>query len=344
MAVAQQVKSDQTTEEINHLLAGVPDARVTREAQNTILSLRALVEASDDAIIGKTLDGTVVSWNKGAEKMYGYTAEEVLGKSISVLMPPGHRNEFPEIMMRLRRGEHIQRWETKRIHKNGNAIDASVTISPVKSTGGMVIGACVVARDITEQRRDQEALRLSEERFRVALKNAPVVVSSQDRRLRYTWINLSSLGLAQEDYLGRTDAEIFGGDDGARLTDIKEEVLRTGIESQVEVTITSQGRRHYQDLVVEPIRDAKGTVMGLLCSAIDITPLRETIAHLQQALDEIQTLRGLLPICASCKKIEDEGGTWQVLETYLQNHSEARFSHSLCPDCLRKLYPGYHPR
>ena len=181
MGIAKQVKPDRTMEPDQ--LAAAPDAMVTKEALNTVLSLRALVEASDDAIIGKAMDGTIVSWNKGAEKIYGYTAEEIIGKSISVLISPGHANEFPEIMARLRRGEHIERYETKRIDKHGNAIDVSVTISPVKSSGGMVVGACVVARDITEQRRDQEALRLSEERFRVALKNAPVVVSSQDLRM-----------------------------------------------------------------------------------------------------------------------------------------------------------------
>src|SRR5215471_479597 len=92
--------------------------KIQREASDE-LDLRALVDASDDAIIGKTLDGTVISWNKGAEKMYGYKAEEILGKPISVLMSPGHPNELPEIMKRLRRGEHFQRFETTRIHKDG---------------------------------------------------------------------------------------------------------------------------------------------------------------------------------------------------------------------------------
>jgi PAS domain S-box-containing protein len=160
-----------------------------KEAQNALLGLRALVNASDDAIIGKTIDGTIISWNKGAEKTYGYKAEEILGKSISVLIPPGHPNEFPEIMMRLQRGEHIKSFETTRIHKDGHIMDVSVTISPVRAKDGKVVGASVVARDITQQRQDQEALRLSEERFRAALKGAPVVVFSQDLGLRYTWMN-----------------------------------------------------------------------------------------------------------------------------------------------------------
>jgi PAS domain S-box-containing protein len=310
------------------------------------LDLRALVEASDDAIIGKTIDGTIISWNKGAEKTYGYKAEEILGKPISVLMPPGHPNEFPKIMIRLRRGEHIKTFETTRIHKDGHIMDVSVTISPVRNTDGKIVGASVVARDITQQKRDQEALRISEERFRAALKSAPVVVFSQDLGLRYTWmnsINSPLLSLAPEDYMGRTDSEIFGSEEGARLTTIKEEVLRTGIDSHAEVTVTLKGQMHYFDLVVEPLRDPRGKLIGLLCSAIDITSLKETIANLQQALDDVQMLKGLLPICASCKKIRDDRGTWQIMEKYIQDHSEAKFSHGICPECMRKLYPEYYP-
>jgi len=307
------------------------------------LDLRALVEASDDGIIGKTLDGTIVSWNNGAEKIYGYKAEEILGQPISILIPPGHPDELPVIMTRLRRGEAIENFETTRIHKDGHPIDVSVTISPVMGRGGVVVGASVVARDISKQKSAHEALRLSEERFRVALKNAPVVVFSHDLQLRYTWINSPVLALTHEDYLGRTDAEIFGDEDGARLTAIKEEVLHTEIESHTEVNVTLKGERHYFDLLVGPLRDPTAGLIGLLGSAIDITSLKETIAKLQQALDEVQLLSGLFPICASCKRIRDEHGLWQPMEVYIQAHSEAKFSHGVCPDCLRKLYPAYGP-
>jgi PAS domain S-box-containing protein len=134
------------------------DVTEHREAQNTILGLRALVDASNDAIIGKTMDGTIVSWNKGAEKIYGYKAKEILGRSITVLIPPEHPNEFPEIMLRLQRGEHIENYETRRIHKDGHPIDVSVSISPVKNKEGLVVGASVIARDISEHREAQNSI------------------------------------------------------------------------------------------------------------------------------------------------------------------------------------------
>ena len=307
------------------------------------LYLAAIVQASDDAIIGKTLDGTIVSWNKGAEKIYGYKAEEILGHSIAILLPPGKPDKLPGIMKQLRRGQRIESYETTRVHKDGHLIDVSVTVSPVKNKAGKVVGASAVARDITQHKQAEAALRLSEERFRVALKGAPVVVFTQDLQLRYTWINAPVLAMDYEDYLGRTDAEIFAGEDGARLIAIKEEVLRTGIESQTEVTVTLKGERHYFNLSVEPFHGPTGGILGLLCSAIDITFLKQTIGKLQQALDEVQLLSGLLSICASCKKIKDERGVWQPMEVYIQGHSEAKFSHGVCPDCFRKLYPEYCP-
>jgi PAS domain S-box-containing protein len=315
-----------------------------REAQNTILGLRAVVEASDDGIIGKAIDGTIISWNKGAEKIYGYKAEEILGQPVSVLIPPGHGGELDEVMTRLQHGERIKTYEAKRIRKDGRIIDVSITTSPIKRHDGIVVGSSVVARDITLEKEADEALRLSEERFRVALKNAPVVVFSQDLQLRYTWISSSSLGVVPEDYLGRTDSEMFGDEDGGRLTAIKEEVLRTRSESHAEVTAMLNGERHYFDLVVEALRDPDERVVGVLCSAVDTTSLKETIAKLQHALNEVQALKGLVPICASCKKIRNERGTWEVLEAFIQAHSEAKFSHGICPDCMGKLYPEFSPQ
>jgi hypothetical protein len=116
------------------------------------------------------------------------------------------------------------------------------------------------------------------------------------------------------------------------------------VGSRSEVTVTFKGVTRHFDLVVEPFRDARGTLLGLTSSAIDTTPWKYLIAKLKEALDNVQLLSGLLSICASCKRISDERGVWQPLEVYIQAHSEAKFSHGVCPDCLRKLYPKYFPQ
>ena len=113
----------------------------------------AIVEASDDAIISKTLDGTIVSWNHGAELIYGYTAQEVIGKSISILIPLDAHNELPGILERIGKGERVEHYETVRVRKDGTRIEVSLTVSPVLNDAGLIVGASAIARDISESRR-----------------------------------------------------------------------------------------------------------------------------------------------------------------------------------------------
>ncbi|HEX8844508.1 MAG TPA: PAS domain S-box protein [Pyrinomonadaceae bacterium] len=134
--------------------------------------LAALVESSEDAIIGKTLDGIITNWNASAERLYGYTAEEVVGRHISLLVPANRPDEVPGIHERLKRGERIERFETRRVTKDGRVLDISLTISPIKDSEGTIVGAATIARDITEQKHSQAALRESEERLRQALESA----------------------------------------------------------------------------------------------------------------------------------------------------------------------------
>ena len=123
----------------------------------------ASVESSEDAIVGKTLDGRVTSWNKGAEKVFGYTRKEMVGRPINVLFPADRKNEEPAILERIKRGEFVDHYETKRRRKDGRLIDISVTISPIRGADGRIIGASKVARDITERKRlEREILEISE--------------------------------------------------------------------------------------------------------------------------------------------------------------------------------------
>jgi len=128
-----------------------------KRVEEALARLAAIVDSSEDAIIGKTLDTTIVSWNHGAEEVYGYTATEAIGQPIGILSPPGSENEVPAIMERIRRGEKVEHYETKRQRKDGTIIDVCVTVSPIKTPAGEIIGASSVARDITERKKGEQA-------------------------------------------------------------------------------------------------------------------------------------------------------------------------------------------
>jgi PAS domain S-box-containing protein len=155
------------------------ERRRRRRAEEGRLQLASIVESSSDAIIGKSLDGKILSWNLGAELMYGYTAAEMLGRDISVIVPPERMEDIAESLIMLKSGEYIENFETVRLKKDGTRIDVSLSVSPIKDIGGRVIAGATIARDITERKRsEQELHRLTsrllnlqdEERRRLALE------------------------------------------------------------------------------------------------------------------------------------------------------------------------------
>ena len=135
--------------------------QILRESEQRARLLAAIVESSDDAVIGKTLEGVVTSWNAAAERMYGYTSEEAVGRHISFIVPPELSGELQEIMSRLSRGERVEHLQTVRLRRDGQRLDVSVTISPILDSSGQWVGASTIARDITEHKRTEERLRFS---------------------------------------------------------------------------------------------------------------------------------------------------------------------------------------
>ena len=129
--------------------------------------LKALVESADDAIISKTLDGVITSWNKSAERIFGYRAEEAVGKSILMLIPPDQHGEEPAILGKIRRGERVEQYETVRLTKNGARVDVALTISPIKTPDGRIIGASKIVRDISDAKRAQERIQSGERTYRM---------------------------------------------------------------------------------------------------------------------------------------------------------------------------------
>jgi two-component system sensor histidine kinase/response regulator len=142
--------------------------------------LASIVESSENAIIGKTLDGTIVSWNKSAEALYGYSAAEVIGKSMSLLIPLDRPDELQEILAKIRSGKRVAHFETIRRTKDGKSIDVSLTVSPIMNEQGAPRGAASIARDIGQQKHAEERLRQSEEKYRALVANIPDVIWSGD--------------------------------------------------------------------------------------------------------------------------------------------------------------------
>ena len=133
--------------------------------------LAAIVQSSEDAIISKTLDGIVTSWNTGAAKIYGYSEHEMIGKPISMLIPAGHEDELPKILKKIKSGEYIEHYETIRRRKNGQLIHMSLAVSPIQDPDGRVVAASTIGRDISDRKMAEEAIRESEERFRMVFEN-----------------------------------------------------------------------------------------------------------------------------------------------------------------------------
>ena len=157
-----------------------------QESEQQLRSVAAIVESSDDAIVSKNLDGVITSWNKGAERIFGYSAEEAIGQPITIVIPHDRQDEERTILTRIRRGERIDHFETIRQRKNGSLVVVSLSVSPVKNAEGKIVGAAKIARDITEQKQSQELIatlaREAEHRSRNLLSTvrATVLLSQSD--------------------------------------------------------------------------------------------------------------------------------------------------------------------
>lgn len=172
--------------------------------------LAAIIDSADDAIISKTLDGIITSWNRGAERIFGYKSEEIIGKSVTVLIPEDHLEEEPVVLARLRQGKSIEHYETVRVHKDGTRLDISLTVSPIRGPDGNIIGASKIARDITERKRAAAALKRREEELTDFIENSTVGLHWVGADGTILWANqaeLDLLGYTREEYIGHHIAE-----------------------------------------------------------------------------------------------------------------------------------------
>lgn len=198
------------------------DITARKKAEEALARIAAIVESSDDAIISKDLNGVIASWNSGARKIFGYTANEVIGKPISILIPPDRINEEPGILARIRQGKVVDHYETIRRRKDGTEIEISLTVSPIRNESGVIIGASKIARDITESNRADRSLRESQMLLSMAMRSSQMGAWEHDRATEtvYWSAELEEMfGLEKGSFPGTREAfyELIHEDDRQKM-------------------------------------------------------------------------------------------------------------------------------
>ncbi len=267
----------------DELVAEIVDRRQAEIAlRKSEQQYRTLIETIPHGIVEIDATGIITFSNWAYQRRLGYTNRELLGKSISDLTVESERSKVLDYIARKVQDQpsptpYIGQFLTK----EGKLIDVQADWSYKRDEQERVIGFISVVTDITERKQMEQALRTSEERFRIALKNSPTVVFHQDTEFRYTWIYNAALGYDAEEVVGKLETEIFSPEDAERLSVIKRRVLTTGVGTREQTFITSNGEVRYYDLTVEPLRNQVEQVVGVTCAATDITDIRAREQELQ---------------------------------------------------------------
>ncbi|MGL5064167.1 MAG: PAS domain S-box protein [Microcoleus sp.] len=259
------------------------DITERKRAEEARFQLAAIVESSEDAIIGKTLDGAITSWNSGAERIYGYSVEEVKGRYISCLMPPDRADEMPQILEKIRQGKRFEFYETVRMRKDGEKIAVSLSVSPIKDAEGKVIGASSIVRDITERKRVQAALLRLSRQNELILNAAGEGIYGLNLEGRATFINQSAarmLGYESKELIDRPMHSIVqhSKPDGT-VYPVEESPIHAAIKDGAVHQVTNEvfwrkdGSSFPVEYVSTPIQE-QDKIVGAVVTFKDITERR----------------------------------------------------------------------
>jgi PAS domain S-box-containing protein len=271
-------------------IASMIDITERKRGEQVAWQLAAIVESSDDAIISADLDGIILSWNRGAEQIYGYSAEDVVGKSITVLLAPDRPDEEAEILQRIQQGEAVEHLETVRRRKDGSLVDVSLTVSSLKDGAGRIIGVSKIARDITEHKRAENALRAKEAELENIINRTPFMLIRCSPDLRYRFVSpayAEMLNRRPDEIVGKELVEIIGKEGFKGVLPHIQKVLRgERAEYEHEVDYEGVGKRYLHGLYT-PDKDEQGRVVGWITSMLDVTERKRAESQRDLLLAEI---------------------------------------------------------
>jgi PAS domain S-box-containing protein len=290
------IRGEAGVENLNMVVHETTELKRTEERMRR---LAAIVESASVAILSESLEGVLTSWNKGAEALFGYTAEEAIGRNVDILLPPEHSRDFAQLLERVARGESIEQFETVRLHKRGTILPVSLSNSPIRDAEGQTVGLSVLAWNIQDRLRAENDLRESEERFHTAFANAPagmVLTSPEGRFLQVNDVFAGMLGYTAEELSEKTFGDVTYPEDleGFRR------FVRAALAGEVEVGSFERNYLHKDEHVVWTsvrsilIRDQNGAPRHFITHILDISDrkkaeeaLRESEARFRSSVESL---------------------------------------------------------
>jgi PAS domain S-box-containing protein len=274
-------------------LAITHDITERKRIEGAALLLGAIVDSSEDAIISKDLNGIVTSWNKSAERLFGYSAAEMIGQPVTTLMPPDRQDEEPRILSRLRQGERVDHFETVRKRKDGSLLEISLTVSPVKDGRGNIVGASKIARDISEYKRAQGALLESEARFRQLADAMPQIVwtAYSDGQVDYVnerWYEFT--GFAEGSFADLSWDRILHPDDLQPCREAWSRSIRSGEPYGIEHRFWDRRNQSWRWYMTRAllVRDANGNIVKWFGTSTDIDDQKRVEEELRRANQDLE--------------------------------------------------------
>ena len=274
------------------------------EADRALAWLAAIVTGSEDAIVSKNLDGTITSWNRGAERLFGYTAEETIGRPVTMLFPKERLGEEPVILDSISRGERVETYDTVRLRKDGRPVEISLTISPVRDADGRVVGASKIARDITQQRKAERQIKDAEAYYRRLTDLLPIGIYTCNTQGAITYYNEHATRLwGRAPELGEQGFGPWSGSepDGEGASDEDSPLALALSEGRSfrneELAIERPDGSHVTVLVdIDPILDADGHMLGSVVALHDVTEVKRAERELREQREQLETLLETVPV------------------------------------------------
>lgn len=317
------------------------------ERQAFLKHYEYLTKYANDIILMMDRDFKIIEANNRAVETYGYSRDELIGMNVRNLRSPKER---PLLEVQFQQLDEKKGLLLQTIHqrKDGTTFPVEESLRLIEVEGRMFYQS--ILRDITERKQAEEAIRKSEERFRELFDDAPVAYHEFNSHGLITNVNhteLELMGYSREEMIGQPVWKFIVEEDASRESILAKLAGTKPLSHGLERNFRRKDGSSFPVLIEEKfLKDEEGRIKGIRSTIQDITERKQIeadkeklIGELQEALAKVKTLSGLIPICASCKKIRDDRGYWNQIESYIEKHSTAAFSHGICPECAKKLYP-----